>query len=98
MKTKNDSNNGEWKSGSVRLGIDENTVMVSTPNRPDGLFNKIEKESFESCIYKKLSRFCGLGGIEATSVCNNAFYDPRARLLSHKYTCRKVVVKSANAK
>ena len=29
-------------------------VMVSTPNRPDGLFNKIEKESFESYIYKKL--------------------------------------------
>jgi hypothetical protein len=28
--------------------------MVSTPNRPDGLFNKIEKESFESCIYKKV--------------------------------------------
>jgi hypothetical protein len=26
--------------------------MVSTPNRPDSLFNKIEKESFESCIYK----------------------------------------------
>ena len=29
-------------------------VMVSTPNRPDGLFNNIEKESFESCIYKKV--------------------------------------------
>ena len=29
-------------------------VMVSTPNRPDGLFNKIERESFESYIYKKL--------------------------------------------
>ena len=29
-------------------------VMISTPNRPDGLFNKVEKESFESCIYKKL--------------------------------------------
>jgi hypothetical protein len=29
-------------------------VLVSTPNRPDGLFNKVEKESFESCIYKKL--------------------------------------------
>jgi len=29
-------------------------VMVSTPNRPDGLFAKIEKESFESCIYKKV--------------------------------------------
>jgi hypothetical protein len=29
-------------------------VMVSTPNRPDGLFAKIEKEPFETCIYKKL--------------------------------------------
>ena len=29
-------------------------VMVSTPNRPDGLFNKIEKEPFDTCIYKKL--------------------------------------------
>jgi hypothetical protein len=40
-------------------------VMVSTPNRPDGLFNKIEKESFESCIYKKvfLDYTYGLGKI-----------------------------------
>ena len=29
-------------------------VMVSTPNRPDGLFASIEKEPFESSIYKKL--------------------------------------------
>ncbi|MGA8105093.1 MAG: hypothetical protein WB815_00460 [Nitrososphaeraceae archaeon] len=29
-------------------------VMVSTPNRPDGLFAKIEKESFDTCIYKKI--------------------------------------------
>jgi hypothetical protein len=29
-------------------------VMVSTPNRPDGLFAKIEKEPFDTCIYKKL--------------------------------------------
>src|SRR5918993_5208310 len=29
-------------------------VMVSTPNRPDGLFAKIEKEPFDVCIYKKL--------------------------------------------
>jgi hypothetical protein len=29
-------------------------VMVSTPNRPDGLFASIEKEPFESCIYKKI--------------------------------------------
>jgi hypothetical protein len=40
-------------------------VMVSTPNRPDGLFNKIENESFESCIYKKvfLDYTYGLGKI-----------------------------------
>jgi hypothetical protein len=40
-------------------------VMVSTPNRPDGLFAQIEKESFESCIYKKifLDYTYGLGKI-----------------------------------
>jgi hypothetical protein len=29
-------------------------VLVSTPNRPDGLFSSIEKEPFDSSIYKKL--------------------------------------------
>ncbi len=29
-------------------------VMVSTPNAPDGLFEKIEKEPEERCIYKRL--------------------------------------------
>ena len=29
-------------------------VMVSTPKAPDGLFDKIEKEPFEKCIYKKM--------------------------------------------
>jgi hypothetical protein len=29
-------------------------VMVSTPNRPDGLFHKIQQEPFESSIYKKV--------------------------------------------
>ena len=29
-------------------------VMVSTPNAPGGLFERIEKESFYTCIYKKL--------------------------------------------
>ena len=28
--------------------------MVSTPNRPDGLFAKIEKEPYETCFYKKI--------------------------------------------
>ena len=29
-------------------------VMVSTPNAPDGLFDRIEKEAEETCIYKRL--------------------------------------------
>jgi late competence protein required for DNA uptake (superfamily II DNA/RNA helicase) len=29
-------------------------VMVSTPNAPDGLFEHIEKELEETCIYKRL--------------------------------------------
>jgi hypothetical protein len=29
-------------------------VMVSTPNAPDGLFEKIERESEEICLYKRL--------------------------------------------
>jgi hypothetical protein len=29
-------------------------VMVSTPNAPDGLFERIEKEPEEACIYKRL--------------------------------------------
>jgi hypothetical protein len=29
-------------------------VMVSTPNAPDGLFERIEKESEDTCIYKRL--------------------------------------------
>jgi hypothetical protein len=28
--------------------------MVSTPNAPGGLFEKIEKEPFDKCIYKKI--------------------------------------------
>ena len=29
-------------------------VMVSTPNAPGGLFQQIEKEPFETCLYKRL--------------------------------------------
>jgi hypothetical protein len=28
--------------------------MVSTPNAPDGLFERIEKEAEDTCIYKRL--------------------------------------------
>lgn len=33
---------------------DPYTVMVSTPDAPDGLFEKIEKEPEETCLYKRL--------------------------------------------
>ena len=29
-------------------------VFVSTPNKPGGLFERIEKEPFDTCIYKKM--------------------------------------------
>ena len=29
-------------------------VMISTPNNPDGLFNRIEMEPEETCIYKRI--------------------------------------------
>jgi hypothetical protein len=40
-------------------------VMVSTPNAPGGLFQRIEQEPFETCIYKKifLDYTYGLGSI-----------------------------------
>ena len=28
--------------------------MVSTPNAPDGLFERIEKEPEETCLYRRL--------------------------------------------
>jgi len=30
-------------------------VMVSTPNAPDGLFERIEKEAEDTCLYKGCS-------------------------------------------
>ena len=43
-------------------------VMVSTPNAPDGLFERIEKESEETCIYKRifLDYTYGIGKIYIT--------------------------------
>jgi hypothetical protein len=29
-------------------------VMVSTPNAPEGLFERIEKEAADTCLYKRL--------------------------------------------
>jgi hypothetical protein len=42
-------------------------VMVSTPNAPDGLFERIEKESEDTCLYKRifLDYTYGIGKIYA---------------------------------
>jgi late competence protein required for DNA uptake (superfamily II DNA/RNA helicase) len=43
-------------------------VMVSTPNAPDGLFERIEKEPEDTCLYKRLflDYTYGLGKIYTT--------------------------------
>jgi hypothetical protein len=49
-------------------------AMVSTPNAPGGLFEQIEKEPFETCIYKKLVLlyYEGLGTIYSNEEIENA--------------------------
>ena len=36
------------------LKSDPYIVMVSTPNAPDGLFERIEKEAEDTCLYKRI--------------------------------------------
>jgi hypothetical protein len=53
-------------------------VMVSTPNAPGGLFQKIEQEPSDTCIYKKLfmDYTCGLGFIYTKSEIEKAKQSP----------------------
>jgi hypothetical protein len=53
-------------------------VMVSTPNAPDGLFESIEKEPEETCIYKrsKLDYTYGLGKIYSQEEIDKAKQSP----------------------
>ena len=53
-------------------------VMVSTPNAPNGLFEKIEREPDESCIYKRLKMdyTYGLGKIYAKEEIDKAKKSP----------------------
>jgi hypothetical protein len=53
-------------------------VMVSTPNKPEGLFQQIEKELEESCIYKRipLDYKFGLGKIYTVQEIENAKRSP----------------------
>src|SRR5438093_8402710 len=39
---------------SAILKSDPYIVMVSTPNAPDGLFERIEKEAEDVCLYKRI--------------------------------------------
>jgi hypothetical protein len=52
--------------------------MVSTPNAPDGLFERIEKEPEETCIYKrlKLDYTNGLGKIYSQEEIDKAKQSP----------------------
>ena len=52
--------------------------MVSTPNAPDGLFEKIEKEAEDSCIYKRLflDYTYGIGKIYTAEEINKAKASP----------------------
>jgi hypothetical protein len=53
-------------------------VMVSTPNAPDGLFEKIDKEPEDTCIYKrlKLDYTYGLGKIYTVEEIDKAKQSP----------------------
>jgi hypothetical protein len=53
-------------------------VLVSTPNAPGGLFQKIEQEPFDTCIYKKmfLDYLWGVGKIYSPEEIENAKISP----------------------
>lgn len=52
--------------------------LVSTPNAPGGLFDKIEKEPFDTCIYKKvfLDYMYGVGKIYTQEEIDKAHASP----------------------
>jgi hypothetical protein len=53
-------------------------VMVSTPNAPEGLFERIEKESEDTCLYKRifLDYTCGIGKIYTAEEIEKAKQSP----------------------
>src|SRR5919199_1677600 len=62
----------------VRHVSERHIVMVSTPNAPDGLFERIEKEPEETCIYKRLflDYTYGIGKIYTTGEIEKAKASP----------------------
>jgi hypothetical protein len=53
-------------------------VMVSTPNAPDGLFERIEKEAEDTCLYKRIffDYTYGIGKIYSTEEIEKAKQSP----------------------
>ena len=68
-------------------------VMVSTPYAPDGLFDSIEKELEESCIYKRilLDYTYGINKIYTTEEIEKAKQSPsfERRIQARRMRCRK---------
>ncbi len=54
-------------------------IMVSTPNKPEGLFEEIEREPEDKCLYKRifLPYHCGLGKIYAQDDIDKARESPQ---------------------
>ena len=54
------------------------SVIVSTPNAPDGLFERLEKESEDTCLYKRifLDYTYGIGKIYTADEIENAKQSP----------------------
>ena len=77
-----------WRKGEVEevrhvveryiAKSDPYIVMVSTPNAPNGLFDKIEREPEDTCLYKrvKLDYTYGLSKIYTEAEIENAKHSP----------------------
>lgn len=77
-----------WRKGEVEevrhvaeryiAKSDPYIVMVSTPNAPNGLFDRIEREPEDTCLYKrvKLDYTYGLGRIYTEAEIENAKHSP----------------------
>jgi len=77
-----------WRKGEVEevrhvaeryiAKSDPYIVMVSTPNAPDGLFDRIEREPEDTCLYKrvKLDYTYGLGKIYTNEEIEKAKHSP----------------------
>src|SRR5919202_2194184 len=65
--------------------------MVSTPNAPDGLFERIEKEAADTCLYKHLflDYTYGIGKIYTAEEIDKAKQSPSfEREYNLKYLCK----------